>query len=121
MTSYARIEADARRSIEGLAAAIPDTVGSFFQMHGAANKDGALDPKTKELIALASGIAARCDGCVAWHAKAVQELGATREEVAEMIGIAVQMGGGPSLYYGSGALEAYDEFAAAGAKAAATG
>jgi AhpD family alkylhydroperoxidase len=90
-------------------------------MHGAANQDGALDPKTKELIALASGIAGHCIGCVAWHAKAVHELGATREEVAEMIGIAVQMGGGPSLFFGSEALEAYDEFSAAGTKDAATG
>lgn len=119
MSDYAKLEADARRKIEVLGAAIPDTVGAFFQMHGAANQDGALDPKTKELISLAASIAGHCDGCVAWHAKAVQELGATREEVAEMIGIAVQMGGGPSLFSGSEALEAYDEFAASGAKEAA--
>lgn len=119
MANYAQMEADARRAIEGLGAAIPDTVGSFFQMHGAANQDGALDPKTKELVALAASIASNCNGCIAWHAKAVQELGASREEVAEMIGIAVQMGGGPSLFYGAEALEAYDEFAATSAKVVA--
>ncbi|CAA7627724.1 Uncharacterized homolog of gamma-carboxymuconolactone decarboxylase subunit [Candidatus Terasakiella magnetica] len=88
----------------------PDTMKAFSAMAKAATAEGALDTKTKELIALALGIAARCDGCLAFHAKAVVELGGTREEVMETIGMSVYMGGGPSLMYGALALEAYDQF-----------
>ena len=67
------------------------------------------DSKTKELIALAIGIAARCDGCLAFHAKAAAKYGATREEILETIAVAVYMGGGPSMIYGAEALEAFDQ------------
>ncbi|MCC0056682.1 MAG: carboxymuconolactone decarboxylase family protein [Rhodobiaceae bacterium] len=70
---------------------------------------GALDGKTKELIALAIGIAARCDGCLAFHAKAAIEAGASRAEILETIGVAIYMGGGPSMIYGAEALEAFDQ------------
>ncbi len=77
----------------------------------AASKDGALDAKTKELMALAIGIALRCDGCIAYHTRAAQRHGATREEVAETIGVAVELGGGPAAVYGAEALAAFDQFA----------
>lgn len=91
----------------------PDVMKGFSAMAKAATADGALDGKTKELIALALGIAARCDGCLAFHAKAVVELGGTRDEVMETIGMSVYMGGGPSLMYGALALEAFEQFMAA--------
>jgi AhpD family alkylhydroperoxidase len=82
----------------------------FAAMAKGATAPGALDAKTKELVALALGIAARCDGCLAFHAKAVAQLGGTREEVLETIAMSVYMGGGPSAIYGAQALEAYDHF-----------
>ena len=75
-------------------------------------EDGALDKKTKELIALALGIAARCDGCIGFHVKALVKLSVTREEFLETLGMAVYMGGGPSLMYAADALTAYEEFTA---------
>lgn len=92
---------------------IPDTAAGFSQLAKAAGKAGALDPKTKELIALGIGIAARCDGCIGFHVKALVRLGATREEIAETVGMTVYMGGGPSLMYGAKALAAYDALSAA--------
>lgn len=92
---------------------IPDVAAGFAQLAKAAIAPGALDSKTKELIALAIGIAARCDGCLAFHAKAAIRYGATREEILETIGVAVYMGGGPSMIYGAEALDAYDALAAA--------
>lgn len=89
---------------------VPEVMKGFSAMAKAATADGALDAKTKELIALALGIAARCDGCLAFHAKAVVDLGGTRDEVMETIAMSVYMGGGPSLMYGALALEAYDQF-----------
>ncbi len=73
--------------------------------------DGSLSRKTKELIALAIGVTARCDGCIAHHSKACHAKGATREEVVEAIGVAIQMGGGPAMVYGADALRAFDQFA----------
>ena len=90
---------------------IPEVGKAFQQLAAAATAEGALDTKTKELIALAIGITARCDGCVAFHAGAAVRHGANRQEVLETIGMAIYMGGGPSLVYGVQALEADDQFA----------
>jgi AhpD family alkylhydroperoxidase len=89
---------------------IPDVTKGFSQMAKGANQDGALSHKHKELMALAIGISIRCDGCIAFHAKAVAELGATREELMEMLGVCIYMGGGPSFTYAAQALEAFDSF-----------
>ena len=91
----------------------PGVMGGFSQLHAAAVADGALSPKTKELIALAIGITVRCDGCIAFHIHDAVKAGATRPEIAETVGVAVMMGGGPSVVYGCQALEALDEFEAA--------
>lgn len=82
----------------------------FGEMGKAAMAGGALDPKTKELIALAVGVAARCDGCIGFHTKALARLGATTEEVHEALGVAIYMGGGPVAMYAANAVEAFAEF-----------
>lgn len=91
--------------------ALPDTIGAFGKLHAAAMGDGALDKKTKELIALAIGINARCEGCVISHVRGALKAGATREEIVETIGVAVFMSGGPGTVYGAKALAATDQFA----------
>ena len=91
---------------------IPDTMAGFSAMAQAASKDGALDKKTKELIALALGVAAHCDGCIGFHAEALVRLGTSREEFEETLGMAVYMGGGPSLMYAADAIGAYEQFLA---------
>lgn len=89
---------------------IPDTMAGFASMAKAATQAKAIDEKTKEMIALALGVAAHCDGCLGYHAKALVRLGASREEVAEVLGMAIYMGGGPSLMYAADALRSYDQF-----------
>jgi AhpD family alkylhydroperoxidase len=101
-----RISGDIRK----LRKDIPDTMQAFSALAQAATRDGALDRKTKELIALALGVAARCDGCIGFHAEALVKLGATRQEVEETLGMAVYMGGGPSLMYAADAIAAYEQF-----------
>jgi len=91
----------------------PEAMQGFYALAKGASADGALDKKTKELIALAIGVTQRCDGCIGFHAKALNELGATREEVAEVMAMSVYMGGGPALMYAADALRAYDQFATA--------
>lgn len=88
----------------------PAVMKSFSDMGKAAMAAGVLDAKTKELIALAVGVAARCDGCIGFHTKALVRLGATTEEVHEALGIAVYMGGGPAAMYAANAVESFAEF-----------
>jgi AhpD family alkylhydroperoxidase len=97
---------------------IPDTMKGFSALAQAATRDGALDKKTKELIALAIGIATRCDGCIGFHAEALVRLGASRQEVEEALGMAVYMGGGPSLMYAADAISAFEQFQQQGKLAA---
>lgn len=89
----------------------PEAMQGFYALSKAAGADGAVDAKTKELIALAIGVTQHCDGCIGFHAKALVGMGATREEVAEVMAMCVYMGGGPALMYAADALRAYDQFA----------
>ncbi|MEO6276645.1 carboxymuconolactone decarboxylase family protein [Roseateles sp.] len=88
----------------------PQTLKAFNELGRAALADGALDRKTKELIALALGVAAHCEGCIGFHVQALVKLGATRQEVDETLGVATYMGGGPSLMYAASAVAAFEEF-----------
>jgi AhpD family alkylhydroperoxidase len=91
---------------------IPGTMGAFSRLHHATIGDGALSAKEKELISLGIAITVRCDGCIAFHVHDALEAGASRDEIAETIGVAVLMGGGPSVMYGCEALEALEQFEA---------
>ena len=116
---YTEITRRISSNLAKLRAEIPETMKAFGGMAQAATRSGALDGKTKELIALAIGVAAHCDGCIGFHVKALLKLGATRAEVAEALGMAVYMGGGPSAMYASEAMGAYDELTAGQTPAAA--
>jgi AhpD family alkylhydroperoxidase len=107
---WMKIAGDLGPAIAELRSGIPEVMKAFGQMDAALSKDAALSPKTKELIALALGVASRCDGCLAFHAKAAAKYGASRPEILEAIGMAIYMGGGPSVIYGAQALEAFDQF-----------
>jgi AhpD family alkylhydroperoxidase len=110
--NYVEITRDISANLKTLRKDIADTMAGFSAMAQAASRDGALDKKTKELIALALSVAARCDGCIGFHAEALIRLGASRQEVEETLGMAVYMGGGPSLMYAADAMAAYEQFLA---------
>ncbi len=101
------------QNIDTLRCDIPDVMKGFSEMAQAATRDGALNQKTKRLIALALGVAAHCDACIGFHVKALVQLGATKAEVEEALGMAVYMGGGPSLMYSANAVAAFEEFSRA--------
>jgi AhpD family alkylhydroperoxidase len=100
-------------ALRELRAGTPEVMKGFSAMARAALEAKALDTKTKELIALGIAVAIRCDACVAFHAEAALQRGATREEVMETVGMAVYMGAGPSVMYAAQAVEAFDQFDAA--------
>jgi AhpD family alkylhydroperoxidase len=96
-----------------LGQSIPQIMGPFSQLHKANGKDAALTAKTKELIALGIAVTIRCEGCIVCHVRDAMEAGASRDEIMETIGVAILMGGGPSVVYGCEAMEALEEYAAA--------
>jgi len=73
---------------------------------------GELPAKIKELIALAIAVTTECDGCIAFHARGAARCGATAQEVAEALGVAILMNGGPGTVWGPRAYAAFQEFAA---------
>ena len=96
--------------LKNLRGGAPEVMKAFSSLAQTALTPKALDVKTKELIALAIGIAVRCDDCVAFHVKAAIQAGATRDEIMETLGMAIYLGAGPSAMYASHALDAYTQF-----------
>jgi AhpD family alkylhydroperoxidase len=97
-----------------LARELRSPMSAFAQLNGATSSPGALDAKTKQLIALGIGITTRCEGCIAYHVHDAVKAGATRQEILETIGVSIMMGGGPAVVYAGQALEALDQFASSG-------
>ena len=110
MKDYPAIVKDITANLKSLRQDIAPTMQGFSAMAQAAVRTEALEKKTKELIALAIGVATRCDGCIGFHAEALVKLGASRKEVEEALGMAIYMGGGPALMYAADAIGAFDQF-----------
>lgn len=109
--NFAHAANDVITGVGALRQVASDAMKAFGALAIAATANGSIDNKMKELMALAISIAVHCDGCVAYHAKMDHQHGATRQEVAETIALAVYMGGGPAAVYGGDALRAFDQFA----------
>src|SRR6202046_1508311 len=107
---FHQVQADLRESYRALTKAIPDVMAGYGTLHDAAFVEGALDIKTKELPPLSIATTRECDGCIAAHGRNLARLGATAEEGAEMIGVAITMKGGPGPGGGPRALEAFLEY-----------
>ena len=114
MTTAREIQYELKASGRRLRAAIPEVYAGYAALHGAAMGDGALPAGVKELIALAIAVTRECDGCVAAHAQAAARKGVTAAEVAEAMGVAILMNGGPGTVWGPRAYAAFEEFAASG-------
>jgi AhpD family alkylhydroperoxidase len=110
MKNWPDITKELTAQLRNLRGGAPEVMKAFAGIAQAALAPKALDGKTKELIALAIAVAVRCDDCIAFHVKAASEQGASREEIADTLGMAVYMGAGPSVMYASHALEAFGQF-----------
>jgi AhpD family alkylhydroperoxidase len=111
MSHYHDVISELREPTRDLRRAIPDVWAGFGQMHKATFADGVLSTKIKELMAFAIATHDQCDGCIAYHARAAAAAGATFEEAAEAVGVALLMSGGPGTMYGPRAYAAFKEFA----------
>lgn len=112
MTYGTDVRNELRAPARELRNAIPQVYEGYRQLHDSALAGGALDTRTKELIALTIAVSKECDGCIADHAHAAVRQGATEQEAAEAIGVAILMNGGPGTVYGPRAFASFREFRA---------
>ena len=99
-----------REPTRALRNAMPGTWSGFTALHDAAMADGEVPARLKQAAALAVSVVKRCDGCIAYHARAAARAGATPGEVAELLGVALLMDGGPASVYAPRAWEAFTQF-----------
>ncbi|MGB9749166.1 MAG: carboxymuconolactone decarboxylase family protein [Candidatus Woesearchaeota archaeon] len=97
------------KNLEYIGSKNPKDLALFHNFIGQTLEDGALDKKTKELIALALAVKSQCKYCIAFHVKNCLDLGLKEEEMLEACWVAVMMGGGPSLMYMQLVKEAIDQ------------
>jgi AhpD family alkylhydroperoxidase len=111
MATYTEVIEALKEPTRALHRAAPDAWKGFGALHHAAMADGEVPARTKELVALAIAVIKECDGCIAYHASAAARKGATEAEVAEILSVALLMGGGPASVWAPRAWDAYREFA----------
>ncbi|CAM3316535.1 carboxymuconolactone decarboxylase family protein [Mycobacterium frederiksbergense] len=107
---HAAVIAELKPQHRALRQMIPEVYDGFGGLSRAALGAGAIDAKTKELIAMVIGVVQGCDGCIASHAHGAVRAGATKQEAAEVIGVSIMMHGGPATIYGARAYAAFCEF-----------
>ena len=96
-------------SLRSLNQAHPETAHGFGALAKAAKEAGTLSAKEREFVALGISVAMRCEPCIGFHVEALARAGASREELADVLAVAVYMGGGPSLMYAAKTLSAWDQ------------
>jgi len=106
---YPAFIAETRDQSRTLAKALPDTMKGFGTLSRAVKEGGVLGLKEKEFVALGIAIAVRCEPCIAFHVEALLKAGATREELGDVLAMAIQMGGGPAVMYAGKALACWDQ------------
>jgi AhpD family alkylhydroperoxidase len=95
-----------RKTTADLARLSPGIIRGYRELSDAGNKTNHLDPKTRELIALAVGVSRQCDGCIAVHAELALKHSATQEEIAETLGVTISVNAGAALVFSTRALDA---------------
>lgn len=90
-----------------LARLTPGTIRGYRELGSAGSQKDLLGAKTRELIALAVAVTRQCDGCIVNHVDAAIKHGATREEVAEALGVAIAVNAGAALMFSARVMDAY--------------
>lgn len=113
MESMDEVREELRQPTIDLRSLIPDVFKAYGELSSAAMVEGELSKAVKELLAMVISITRECDGCIVAHTRGVAREGVTRQQVAEAIGVAITMNGGPGTVWGPRALRSYDEAVAA--------
>ena len=107
MMDWAAYQQQLKTNVGEIAKLSPETIRGYVGLSGAGQKTGHLDAKTRELIALGVAISLRCDGCIVTHTDAAIKQGATKEEIAEALGVAITVNAGAALVYSARVMDAY--------------
>ena len=91
----------------------PDTMRGYMALSAAGQKADLLGAKVRELIALAVAVTLRCDGCITVHTEAAIKRGATKQEIAEALGVATTVNAGAALVYSTRVMDAFNEYPSA--------
>lgn len=111
--SYIEKINDMRNELRAMNKAIPEATKGFGVLSKAVKENGPLDVKQKEFIALGMAVVLRCEPCIMFHVEALMKAGGTREELGDVLAMAIQMGGGPGVMYAGHAMACWDELATA--------
>jgi AhpD family alkylhydroperoxidase len=88
----------------------PDTIKGYMELSSAGQKKNLLGAKMRELIALAVAVTLRCDGCITVHTEAAIKHGASKDEIAEALGVAAAVNAGAALVYSARMMDAFKEY-----------
>lgn len=111
--SYKAKITEMRNELRVMNKTIPEATAGFGVLSKAVKENGPLDVKQKEFIALGMAVVLRCEPCIMFHVEALMKAGGTREELGDVLAMAIQMGGGPGVMYAGHALACWDELEAA--------
>jgi AhpD family alkylhydroperoxidase len=79
---------------------MPEIARSYMDFTGACFAPGALDQKTKQLVALGIGIYSQDEYCMVYHTQEALHHGASEEEILEVVGVCAAFGGGATMSQG---------------------
>jgi len=108
--TYEEKRTNIQKYVGQMSKGMPEFMKSYMGMYKSMSTAGALEPKVKELIALALAVGGHCDGCISFHTKDALKAGATKEEILETLSVSILMGGGPSVTYAAHVMEAMEEY-----------
>ncbi|WMM25364.1 carboxymuconolactone decarboxylase family protein [Tissierella sp. MB52-C2] len=91
--------ADFNNGMSSVATTNPEQLSAFGNFTNTVFKDGTIDLKKKELVAIGISVYSRCEYCIVGHAYNALKTGLTKEEIMEAAMVAIAFGGGPSLAY----------------------
>jgi len=106
MLDWNSYRSELRQGFGELSKLNPPTIKGYAALNEAP-PNAAVDPKTRELIALAVAVTLRCDGCITFHTEAAVKHGATRAEIAEALGVATSVNAGAAIIYSLRTLDAH--------------
>lgn len=108
MLDWNAYQAELTKAIPEFAKLLPDSLKGYQTLSAANAKTSLLGEKVRQLISIAVAVTTRCDGCITFHTDAALKAGATKQEVAEALGVAMAMNAGATMVYSLRALDSVD-------------
>lgn len=110
LNNWKELLTNTRKAASALSNQNPKAIEAFQALNAAQGSNGALDAKTRELIALAVAVTTRCDSCIASHASAARKAGVTEAELSDALGTAIALNAGAAYIYSVRAMDALAQF-----------